>query len=848
MTKTLSPTTKAILLITCFLSIILLSQLGAAQQFTDFFISVHDSVDGLQCTRVTDYVLLTNTQDHSQEYVLTPEGSAAVWTTLSPTNFTLTPGQTQLVAEQFTLPCNAKNAKQLLFTVTTAAGEESITQDIVPQTPLNIEFSTLAQEKIIPPCGTARYDLILTNPANFEEQYTFDTTYSSASEISLSNRTLTLSGNTTRSLQLFIKPNDCTSSGIFLFTVRARTKNTNLIAEQQFMLTILNTGIAEIAPGIRTIQTTRAESKINISITNKGQESTTYVLEVSGVDWVQTDQTKIIISPNGSATATLHFTPNADTPEGYWPVVLSLRAENTGNVYEKKIFVFLERDSVVVRYLATHWARLLIMLIVFIAVAEGIRRLANYTNSTSYKQWQQQRARRKQQLRKQHEKEQKKREQEKNARKEQKKKEQLERVQQQEKLRQKQKEQAEKKQASVLAQAEQELKKTYTLVPKQESESTSAGKSLVAVLLVLILAMGAGALYKYHTLLAQQRFFVGWGVGIALSILILLYIISSIISSYCHTCSKKYLLKGQNLSILGWRTGILMCAVQADAPVVNPSMKLCKGTSAIIPPEAIVYDAYELRTTFPEQIQSVEISFAVPTDWLAKNLTNSRYITLQQFANNKWSAVPVTRVAKTKQVEYYACTVQKTGAYAITATQDPAILHAQLTVRKARRSEYSKKTVAGLFILFLFLATVLSTYLLSAPAPFQLTTTGIPLQSWYVNTDHTINLGHYFKDPDNDTIKYTTRIGPHMSVEVQNNLALLTPETYWTGESYVIFAADDGKGGIVTSNAVKLVVAKPVLPVMILKYAKPALLGILIILVLLGVTFRKHVQKLFTKK
>ncbi|MDO8660311.1 MAG: hypothetical protein Q7K43_00330, partial [Candidatus Woesearchaeota archaeon] len=146
------------------------------------------------------------------------------------------------------------------------------------------------------------------------------------------------------------------------------------------------------------------------------------------------------------------------------------------------------------------------------------------------------------------------------------------------------------------------------------------------------------------------------------------------------------------------------------------------------------------------------------------------------------------------------------------------------------------------------LSTALSTYILSAPTPFIPAIAGIPTQSWHVNAPQSIDLARYFKDPDGDLLKYTTKIGPHVSVEIKNNLALLTPEKDWAGQSYVIFAVDDGKGGIVVSNAVKLIVSKPVIPQIVLNYAKPALLGVLILLVAFScIKYSKQIKNFLMK-
>ena len=84
---------------------------------------------------------------------------------------------------------------------------------------------------------------------------------------------------------------------------------------------------------------------------------------------------------------------------------------------------------------------------------------------------------------------------------------------------------------------------------------------------------------------------------------------------------------------------------------------------------------------------------------------------------------------------------------------------------------------------------------------------GIAPQTWKGGR-HTLDLSDYFSDPDNDTLSYYHTAPRHIGVTFEGDVAVLMPEVGWTGSEYIIFTADDGKGGTVDSNLIKLTVTE----------------------------------------
>ena len=84
--------------------------------------------------------------------------------------------------------------------------------------------------------------------------------------------------------------------------------------------------------------------------------------------------------------------------------------------------------------------------------------------------------------------------------------------------------------------------------------------------------------------------------------------------------------------------------------------------------------------------------------------------------------------------------------------------------------------------------------------------TGIKTQVWEEDTILSINLDEYFKDPDNDELAYSSSLSGNVTITINDGVARLKPNKDWYGREEVFFIADDGKGGIVKSNNVTLIV------------------------------------------
>ncbi|MFH1052944.1 MAG: PGF-pre-PGF domain-containing protein [Candidatus Woesearchaeota archaeon] len=87
---------------------------------------------------------------------------------------------------------------------------------------------------------------------------------------------------------------------------------------------------------------------------------------------------------------------------------------------------------------------------------------------------------------------------------------------------------------------------------------------------------------------------------------------------------------------------------------------------------------------------------------------------------------------------------------------------------------------------------------------------GIPIQVWNFDENRSLDLSQYFIDPDGDKLVYSAESTDHINIDIDNELGIakLIHDPGFSGAETVVFTADDGKGGVVESNEVLLIVKK----------------------------------------
>ena len=130
-------------------------------------------------------------------------------------------------------------------------------------------------------------------------------------------------------------------------------------------------------------------------------------------------------------------------------------------------------------------------------------------------------------------------------------------------------------------------------------------------------------------------------------------------------------------------------------------------------------------------------------------------------------------------------------------------------ISRIKASKIRKLRIANMAVVALLLVGLLVLVFLGAPDETRFydepsNTTNPLFLEWKENTQMSIDLDQFFTDPDLDNLTYTATQPDHVQVKIDGSRATLTPEHGWSGLEYVIFTADDGKGGKARSEAMSL--------------------------------------------
>ena len=788
-----------------------------------FSVAISEQANAFVCTSTNSQFSITNNAGTTQQMDIGVSGSAASWISFSALSVVLLPAQTKTITEFFDLPCTAKDSR-VSVVVTTQTGEQQVFQQtILAQRPVNLEFGVLPARQTVQPCNGANYTITLKNPLLFDETYKLGVQEKKL-HANFSESTVLLSGNTTKKVSVELVSTSCSLSGDFTPVFTVDTQNTRLHAEIEAQLTVLQTGIATIAPEVYTIRTNYNQSVAPLLITNIGPEPVTYAVSLRGIDWVTAPAT--ITVPAGTANnLLLTLAPFNTTDAGLYKLNITLKADKTNATYEKLLYVSLKGPFVVpylpailrpyqTAVLVSAAALLVILIVVVLLIIRASRKKVR-VEVVEQKPELDERA-----LAKQRAKE--------------------------EKLAQQKALDAwkEKETPHIKKSALNELKAAYKLIAKKDlaQKKKPEHRWLLGIILMLVTVAVATTAWLLKAELGAYENEIRLGAGILAGVFFAVVLLRGYwLATSRRIWKKPFTQETEEVIIKGWKDGITDLSCMIESPAEHAVLQLKKGHDAGIQPPGEIYSSYALTSNVVDEIKSVEINFKVSKKWLAHKNCQLENCKLAQFTGREWRGVPTTIATEDKDFVYYTATRASPGMYAIIAKPD----------KKSAKEKATKKFGKGFWGVLGILALVavaFVTYLLASPAPFVSSGGGIPVQSIPVNGAGSIDLANHFTDADGDPLTFGARTGENLSVEIAGSIANLVPEKDWQGQTYVIFSADDKKGGIMVSNAVPVVVYTPLIPLSWRPYLEWALLGVLILIVLiLLIHFRKHAWDLLSK-
>lgn len=723
------------------------------------------------CDATTSNLTLFN-QNGTNSYTIFVDGKGSEFITFSTTEFTLNENQQALIYTYYNVPCDIKPGTYPLDIIFTDGELELyLTQELTITVPDSINLSATETSQVITPCQETTYTLNLHNPTNSNEIYHLSSTGHTDSK--LSENRIVLEPNEKHELTFTFSPLDCTAFGTYQFTINTQAEKSGQQKTLELEAIVKPSDIPELAKGVKTIRTDYVDSTAELTIENKGDRTTTYTLLIEGIDWAQLTPETVTLKAGEIKTIQLQLSPEEDTPQGKHKLTFNAIVDETGIQYSKEITVnlkpptFAERNPALVGGIALG---ILILLVLTILI---IRYVRTPQFKKKYAKWKETRAKKKAQREEKRKKllaqrvEARKRELETRAREAQRQKEQRER--------------AEKKIERKLA---KELKKDYHLIAKKDLVIGAKPKKTYKILTIVFLIILALAVFILGASLWNNKDAIIAGLAILAVIFLAKWL-----STFRVIIGKwKYVLAGQKVTLNCWKKGITSLIVIPENAVKNLMVSVRKVKTRTAPAQT-VYQTIKIRANANSKFIA---TFSVPKRFFKHNKLDD--LRLAKYTGKGWTTVSLSKAGEKKNMHFFSAELEE-GTYSLYSRTKP-----------------KDNSLRNTIIMAVAIAAIIALAIYLRPAQDAPVTVGIPPQTWEANRIHTLNLSSYFKDPDQDVLQYTASGNNHITIDFVGDAAQFTPEQGWSGEERVKFTADDGKGGIVSSNNVILRVVKPLIP------------------------------------
>lgn len=711
-------------------------------------------------------------QNGTNSYTIFVDGKGSEFITFSTTDFTLNEGQQALIYTYYNVSCGTKpGAYPLDIIFTDGELELYLTQELNITVPDSINLSVKETSQVSTPCQETTYTLNLHNPTNSNEIYHF--TSSGHKDTKLSENRIVLEPNEKHELTFTFSPLDCTAFGTYPFTINLQAEKSGQQKTLELEAIVKPSDIPELAKGVKTVRTDYVDSTAELTIENKGDRTTNYILAIEGADWASITPESVILKAGEIKTIQLRLSPEEDTPQGKHKITFTATVDETGIQYSKEITVnlkpptFAERNPILVGGIALG---ILILLVLTVLLIKYVR---TPQFKKKYAKWKEARAKRKVQREEKRKKllaqrvEARKRELEARAREAQRQKEQRER--------------AEKKIERKLA---KELKKDYHLIAKKDLVIGQKPKKTYKILTIIFLILLALAVFALGAALWNNKDAVIAGFAILAVIFLAKWL-----STFRVIIGKwKYVLAGQRVNLNCWKKGITSLIVIPENAVKNLMVSVRKVKTRTAPAQT-VFQTIKIRANANSKFIA---TFSVPKKFFKHDKLDD--LRLAKYTGKGWTNVPLNKAGEKKNAHFFSAEIEE-GTYSLYSRTKP-----------------KDNSLRNTIIMAVAVAAIIALAIYLRPAQDAPVTVGIPPQTWEANRIHTLNLSSYFKDPDQDVLQYTASGNNHIIIDFVGDAAQFTPEQGWSGEERVKFTADDGKGGIVESNNVILRVTKPLIP------------------------------------
>ena len=375
-------------------------------------------------------------------------------------------------------------------------------------------------------------------------------------------------------------------------------------------------------------------------------------------------------------------------------------------------------------------------------------------------------------------------------------------------------------------QAESSLREKYFLVEKHAVIDVPSRKVLKFVVLMISVLIVAGA-YALRNVLQENLLFVFGGFVL----LFLMLLFHRIVQGRMKCKKFKLVVAGETAAFDVWKRGITRVEFVPSLPVRDFLLKVRKSRMDAPKLCEWIYSYVTITSNVDNCAESIKLNANIPL----RRVKDVDDIRVWRWSGVEWLEIIPEIQRKTSWGVEFTASADAIGTFAVGVLVPKAKTAEKIrktlgkTVKKAKKT--STPGFLGYVALALLFVIAVAAFTYFAPKK-DINTTGIPRQSWQQDTDHSLNLSLYFRDPDGDSLTFSASPVDSISVAIVGDAVQFSPLTGYFGEQEIIFTATDSNNNSVQSNRVKLVVMKSYLPAWVRPYIINVVAGLGILLAL----------------
>ncbi|MCX8147018.1 MAG: hypothetical protein N3D84_00965, partial [Candidatus Woesearchaeota archaeon] len=286
------------------------------------------------CSHTENTLTVENTGDVASTYSVKQEGTAMPFSSLSPTTFTLKPGETKQIHNFINVPCGIEGKYNLITIIDTIFGtSKELVQEIEVKKCINIDLSLKEQPAEVCPCTPAKYTFIIKNTGDFTETYYIEAA-PTPKYVSISEKVVVLEAGKSKEIYVFVNA-PCGFFGEQEYSLIATTQKSKVKAELPFKTIIAPCYDYSITSPDYFLVCSDLKNTYSLLISNNANVANSYYLS-SDSNWVFFDQPYINLSKKQNTQANVTFYPVA-LPKGEYNVTLRSVSERGQLVVEKPV-------------------------------------------------------------------------------------------------------------------------------------------------------------------------------------------------------------------------------------------------------------------------------------------------------------------------------------------------------------------------------------------------------------------------------------------------------------------------------------------------------------------------------